>query len=386
MRIQEEYSLYIGQMVSAYLWHGKICPALNECRMLLPKDGSLYPSVDAAYHTLMTGEGGNIMEESSGGQCFLRRVLAEIETGEPRLILLHDVLVYSVETGRPCEDALQRIAGESVDWPIDNGWRSTSKKRMLSRKTGKKRVASMERIYTRLASLPEGRKKKKLRAVLVKELREEIAVWLLGMQVYTQTMGVTEALRRSQDLVHGFLRMQVRALRKSLAEGKDPMTLCRSFLSELELPEITSCMLVCFSRDGEGEILRGRENGRHVSWWRNNNIRKGVGAAVVVCLIGIMVVQGISAQEGKKENRLRHALTQALVTTVGEMPGVRETNQLLAGFMQQMLKQVDDDIDLTVKICDMNRQEQSVEVEAIGEYDSIPGGRRRIAVRRRLSF
>ena len=58
MNKNEEYSLYCEQMVSAYLWHGKLCPALNETRMLLPKDGRLYRHVDAAYHMLMTGEKG----------------------------------------------------------------------------------------------------------------------------------------------------------------------------------------------------------------------------------------------------------------------------------------------------------------------------------------
>ena len=62
-----------------------------------------------------------------------------------------------------------------------------------------------------------------------------------------------------------------------------------------------------------------------------------------------MSMEGVAVRSGQgdqKESRLRHALTQALTATVGEMPGVKETNQLLAGFMQHMLQQVDDDIDL----------------------------------------
>ena len=400
----EEIAVYIGQLVSAYLWYGRLCPALNECRMLLPKDSGLYTRIDAAYHTLMTGEGINtsasqkeagdgadaaeFSSEASSGHQLIRRALAGIEEGEPYLILLHDIIVYGEETGKICEEALWRIAKGTEEREGASERKSISTGRGLCRngKSRRRLAEKQSKSYARLMSLPDGRRRKKLRDSLVRELRDELSVFMLAMPAYTQAMGVTEALRRSQGLVHGFLRVQIRDFRKRLADGKEPMTICRGFLAGLELPEITACLLVCFGRDGEG-ALRTLPVGKLQKTFREKKrLRKGAGAAVAAGLIGSMVIQGIASQEGKKESRLRQALTQSLVTTVAEMPGIRETNQLLAGFMQRMLQQVDDDIDLTVKICDMDIRKQTLEVEASGEYDSLPGGRRRITVRRRLSF
>ena len=234
-----------------------------------------------------------------------------------------------------------------------------------------------------------GRKKKQKQKRLVKELREEIEILLTAMQVFTRTMGVTEAPMHTQGIVHGFLRVQVREMNRRLQDGEDERVVYREFLSGLGLPEITSCMLTCSCREGEGIVVRPEAAGQEENPYRKGVWKKGicaVMAAAVVIVMGVGVIAASQGQAEQKENRLRHALSQALVATVGEMPGVHETNQLLAGFMQHMLQQVDDDIDLTVKICDMDVQEQTLEVEAVGEYESIPGGRRSIRVRRRLRF
>lgn len=377
MRAEEEKHLYTEQMIQAYLWHGKLCPALDECRMVLPRDGGFYERVDAAYHMLMTGEGVT-------GEDPVREVLDAIEQGDPYLAILHRVVAHAERTGQPCDAALRLLtercaragAGSSADRQRRVTARTTHTKH-----AGARRADASGRSG---AAIHTGKKKSKS----VNEYVEELDIFLTALPVLTRAMGVEEALAEVQGIVHGELRKEVRELRSRLASGEDTRTLCQEFLSELGLPEITSCMLACFERGGEGAVrpvtVAAAEHRPKKGKWK-----KGIVAALCVAVVGVMAVGVIAAPQGQaetKENRLRRALSQALVATVGEMPGVKNSNQLLAGFMQQMLKQVDDDIDLTVKICDMDIREQTLEVEAVGEYDSVPGGRRSIRVRRKLNF
>ena len=371
MKRQDEVQLYKEQLIGAYLWYGRLCPALKECQMVLPSDSRIGLAVKDALQILTTGEGA---EETDP----VRRALAGIEEGEPMLILLHDVLAHFETTGEVREDVLKYLLGLQ---PVE---RRPDRKR---RKKRRRETEIWERSYERLATLPEGRKKKNLRQKLIREIREELPLWITAMVAYSRVFGPEEALRRSQSLVHGALRGQVRRLRGRITEGEEAATAGPAFLEALDLPEVRVCMLTCFGRQGEGAFFYPVSDSEVSQTVGHHLWKKGAYAAILVALVGVMILKGSGGSgDDPKEKRLRHALSQALVEAVGEIPGVRSTNQLLAGFMQHMLREVDDDVDLTVRICEMDRQKQTMEVEAVGEYDSLPGGRQRISVRRRLSF
>ena len=235
----------------------------------------------------------------------------------------------------------------------------------------------------------------------------DLPIWMMGMTAYAWMGTFSEAVRRSSELVHGGFRQELRTLARR-AEHEDPGLLCRSFLKEVAIPEIPLCLMVglrlgegveadpglvvsacrrryvtpCTTTDG---AQPGECNKNHSQAGNGRMARKGVFAAVLTAVWVLIMIGLTGLADAKKEQHLREALTGAMSVTVGESPDISETNQMLAVFMQNMLNCVEDDIDLTVRICEMDEQKKTMDVEAVGEYD-LGLGRRCVRVRRRVAF
>ena len=136
-------------------------------------------------------------------------------------------------------------------------------------------------------------------------------------------------------------------------------------------------------------ILFRQENSEYSGF--TNKLRGGLMVATVsVCVIAV-IVQGLIYFDKLKEQSLRSALSRAMSTSVNEVFVDKTTqkqdhNTLLAVFMQSLLQNVDDDVDLTVRVCEDNNSNRELEVEAIGEYKSPFNVTHKVRVRRRVAF
>ena len=127
---------------------------------------------------------------------------------------------------------------------------------------------------------------------------------------------------------------------------------------------------------------------------RSKKIKGGIVMAAISMCLAAVAVQGMIYLDKLRESRLRQSLSQAMYASVNEMTSSDENtglkssdhNRLLAVFMQTMLLKVDDDIDLTVRICDEDLSKNELEVEAIGEYLSPLKIPRKVSVRRKIAF
>ncbi len=336
MKIYSEKKLYIRHMSAGYICGKSICDCLQDTGIILPRSGSLKRRIDTCLGMITTGE--DLPEINP-----LRSALSVIDEGDPLLVILHDMIQNAEITGV--------------------------------------RSKSLFGIYEEMISYYDEKKKSDKK-------KNEVILCMSSMVVYTQMMGAGQALKKTGLLTDGVIKKQIKELRKRYEAGDDIEAICEGFLPEYRLPEITGCMISCLSGRAEGYVVPvGGELFPAGGVYEKRKISgKEICAVMLAVIIGITGIMGILTKEDKKEGRLRSALSQALVTAVGDMKDEKGTNQIMAGFMQQMLKQVDDDIDLTVRICDLDEHDQTMEVEAVGEYESFLGDRRRISVRRRLSF
>lgn len=371
MNEYSEKRLYISQMIAGYTSGKSVCDALKECSFILPEDGDMYGRVTTCITMLMTGEG--LPEDSP-----LKSTLSQIDQGEPSLVILHDMIVHAEITG--CIDSdMFRTYEEMISFIDDK--KEHRDRRVF--KNEKKYIA----LYERLKKCRRKNASKRLRKELIEGLKNELILCMTSMVIYTRMTEVHTALKRTYALTHGPVKSQVKNMRKRYEAGEDTATVCSGFLYELDLPELTQCITCCFMGEADRYVIPvGELFGAQRTRSKMRIPGKEICAVIVAVCLGTVGIMGILTKENKKEGRLRNALSQALNVAVGEMKEEKGTNQIMAGFMQQMLKQVDDDIDLTVRICDLDEIDQTMEVEAIGEYDSFLGDRRRISVRRRLSF
>ena len=394
---ESEYSIYSERLIAGYRRFGRLCPALESCREVLPAGSSLSVSIEECLKKLLTGNGAEEIHP-------VREALRSLENGDVRLTILHDVIANGEETG--CE-----IGGVLVF--LKEMWELVPAGRAGGDKRNKAREKRGFSYYQRLRQGADGHRRDRWVRRAVGEIAEELPVWMMAVTSYAWTGSFSEAVRRSSALTHGFFRKELRTLARCADHG-EPDGLCRSFLTELAVPEIPLCLMVALrlsegaDEDAEmvlsacrrwheraGVFTSGGSGGFHaggkgvgiagIPGMGNRFARKGVMAAVLTAVWVLIMIGMTGLADAKKEQHLREALTGAMSVTVGETPGITETNQMLAIFMQNMLLCVDDDIDLTVRICEMNEKEKTMDVEAVGEYD-LGFGRRRVSVLRRVAF
>ena len=399
---QDETGLYIEQMIESYRWYGRLYPALDEVRELMSRDGQMYRGITACMDVLSAGNhaGTDSGERGSGAvsetyewdsygeadmESFIRHIPARLGTNDIRMIILHTAIACMEKNGTVSETALDLMEDELIALPrVETGKRDKRKAKNRG----------MLKQYDELQKLRDGKRKKESTKKLAACIREDINIWMLGMSVYTEIAGADKALKMSQELVGDLFSVLIRRFRQRLLEEGVDSRLCSSFMSELGISEAGICMRRCFIIDDKREKKKRKPGGVYLHINNMNNKRKrrgvlfgrGVGVVAVIMLVIVMTANISGIKPDDKEAKLRQAMTGAMKTTVANMDNMDQTNALMALFMQKMLSMVDDDVDLTVRICEMDRKEHELEVEAVGEYDMSGAGRRRVAVRRRISF
>lgn len=118
---------------------------------------------------------------------------------------------------------------------------------------------------------------------------------------------------------------------------------------------------------------------------------------VIISVIGIssfflvvMIQKNINAKTWEREE-LEESLSKAMDQTLSEVMekssyGIRNRNEMMAAFLQAMLRKIRDNIDLTVKIYHVDYTLGQMDVEIMGEIDSGDRKSRKIAIRRKMIF
>lgn len=116
---------------------------------------------------------------------------------------------------------------------------------------------------------------------------------------------------------------------------------------------------------------------------------------VIVSVIGvsslflvIMLQKNINEETWQNE-QLEEALSVAMSQTLeevvtGESYGITNQNEMMAAFLQAMLCKIKREVDLTVKVHQINYMLGQMDVEAIGTYRTTSGKKRTVSVRRNL--
>ncbi len=107
-------------------------------------------------------------------------------------------------------------------------------------------------------------------------------------------------------------------------------------------------------------------------------------------LFVIMIQSTVNTVTRHKES-LEGAMTAAMYQTMSEVMerdsyGIRDANQMVAAFLQAMIQRMDTDMDLTVKIYDVDRERGRMDVEAVGCYELPNHKKKEVRVRRQIVF
>lgn len=118
---------------------------------------------------------------------------------------------------------------------------------------------------------------------------------------------------------------------------------------------------------------------------------------VIISVIGIssfflivMVQKRINTRLWEREE-LERSLSSAMDQTLSEVMekssyGIRNRNEIMAAFLQAMLRKVRDNIDLTVRIYHVDYELGQMDVEIMGEIHSEGEKSSKIAIRRKMVF
>lgn len=118
---------------------------------------------------------------------------------------------------------------------------------------------------------------------------------------------------------------------------------------------------------------------------------------VILSVIGISsfflivtIQKNINARTWEREE-LEEFLSKAMDQTLSEVMekssyGIRNRNEMMAAFLQAMLRKIRDNIDLTVKIYHVDYTLGQMDVEIVGEINSGDRKSRKIALRRKMIF
>ncbi|MCH5252265.1 MAG: hypothetical protein J1F22_04765 [Lachnospiraceae bacterium] len=116
---------------------------------------------------------------------------------------------------------------------------------------------------------------------------------------------------------------------------------------------------------------------------------------VIVSVIGlssilfVIMIQTTINTESVYREEIADALSTAMSQTMSEVMeknsyGIHNRNEMIAAFLQAMMQKIQADIDLTVRIHQMDYETGKMDIEAIGEY-RLPNQRiRRVSIRRQV--
>lgn len=116
---------------------------------------------------------------------------------------------------------------------------------------------------------------------------------------------------------------------------------------------------------------------------------------VIISVVGIsslflvVLIQTKINEKTWQEDQLEDALSSSMSETLEEVAlkgsyGIDNRNEMMAAFLQMMLRKFDRDIDLTVKIHEINYSLGQMDIEAIGVYQTAEGKKCRSTVRRNI--
>ena len=116
---------------------------------------------------------------------------------------------------------------------------------------------------------------------------------------------------------------------------------------------------------------------------------------IIVSVIGIssiflvaMIQNNINTktwQEEQLENSLAEAMSQTMEEVIfGGGYGISNQNEMMAAFLQAMIRKLDGKADVTIKVHDINFALGQMDIEAIGSYRMTNGKTCKVSVRRNL--
>lgn len=118
---------------------------------------------------------------------------------------------------------------------------------------------------------------------------------------------------------------------------------------------------------------------------------------VIISVIGIssvllvVMIQSTINTEALQRESLANALSASMEQTMSEVMeresyGIENRNEMIAAFLQAMIQKVNSDVDLTVKIYQLNYETGTMDVELRGEFPLPDKKKKTVAVRRKVAF
>lgn len=112
----------------------------------------------------------------------------------------------------------------------------------------------------------------------------------------------------------------------------------------------------------------------------------GVSSLLFVALWQKTINDQREQQEGL-ENCLAVAMSQTLEEVIKkESYGIENRNEMMAAFLQSMIRKIDQEMDLTIKIHELDPLRKEMDVEAVGKYKTVSGEPHTVSVRRKFTI
>lgn len=108
-------------------------------------------------------------------------------------------------------------------------------------------------------------------------------------------------------------------------------------------------------------------------------------------MLFVIMTQSSVNRELRKRQTLENAMSAAMYRTMSEVMekdsyGIRDTNQMVAAFLQTMMQRMDTDMNLTVTIHEADYERGKLDVEATGTYELPIRGNKSFTIRRSIPF
>ena len=118
---------------------------------------------------------------------------------------------------------------------------------------------------------------------------------------------------------------------------------------------------------------------------------------VIVSVIGIsslflvVLIQRNVTTRMWERDRLEESLTVAREQTLAEVMegnhyGIQNRNEMMAAFLQAMIRRMEEDVDLTVKVHKLDYELGQMDVEVLGRISGRGETTRNVSVRRKMVF
>ena len=118
---------------------------------------------------------------------------------------------------------------------------------------------------------------------------------------------------------------------------------------------------------------------------------------VIVSVIGIsslflvVLIQRNVTRQMWEYDKIEESLTVAMGQTLSEVMeknsyGIQNRNEMIAAFLQSMIRRTSEDVDLTVKVHQLDYELGQMDVEVLGRISGRGETTRNVSVRRKMVF